>query len=164
MEPFNEPVCGRRASKPRGIWGCVVVLTTVALAGCGNRVHGQSLRSWQTQANAICDRWDHAVHRLGAASAPPAVARVAALAAAIDRRYVNQLAQLPPPHAQAKLADELIGALRHSTSKLARVARAAATGNRAAMDSAGSDLLSANRIADLKARQLHLRQCLSNDG
>lgn len=119
---------------------------------------------WSVRANAICDRWDHAVHRLGSARTLPDVSRTTALAATLADRFTNQLDQLEPPPHERRTEREFILAIRRTADSLRDLSRAAGTNSRAATDQAATDLKRAVRSADRLAVALTVKQCRSNDG
>jgi hypothetical protein len=138
----------------------LLVLAVSSCAGTSRESHGD----WREQTNAICDRWDQEVHRLGAARELKQVAIVTRRASKLARGYIERLQMVRPPTRERARFDRMVVALEGSTSALEAVSRAAAAGDESALTRADAAYVRAVDVADERVNALGTSQCLSNDG
>jgi hypothetical protein len=147
-----------------GARGLVLLCLVVTLPACAASTRSEPERQWTARANAICDEWDHRVHKLGTATTLPRVAFIARHAAVLAQRYVERLRALPPPSGHSADAQAALSSLARSERALEDLAKAAASGDQEAVDRAGTALRIAFRTADRHIVRLGAHQCLSDDG
>src|SRR5205823_3114817 len=113
------------ARQPRRLAvGTLAILVAAVVSSCAASSRQEDPRQWRARANAVCDQWDHAVHKLGSATTFPRVASVARDAAALANRYVKRLRELPPPTGHTRDARRMLRALDELAPALERLASA----------------------------------------
>ena len=147
----------------RGALAALVGVFVLLAAGCGG---GSSARlsetEFQSQANAICAKYQKQLNAVGAPSSVDEVPDFVEQALAILNKEIAEIAALNPPTDMQTDFDAMIEASNNTKDAADDLSAAAKAGDQAAVQKALDEGNAASKKADQIATQLGLSECNAN--
>jgi hypothetical protein len=139
--------------------GVIVLLT----AGCGGGAEEPlSKAEFQSQANAICAKYEKQLNALGTPSSIDEIPDLVQQALVILNKEIDEIAALNPPDELQSDFDKLIAASNRTKAAANDLSAAAKSGDQAAVQKALEDGNAASDEADQLATGLGLGECNTN--
>jgi hypothetical protein len=136
----------------------VLVLLPIACGGGGSGAR-LSREEFESQANAICDKYQQQLHQLKSPTSLEEIPDFVDQALAILNKEVDEIAALNPPADLQTEFDALIAASNNTRKAADDLSQAAKDGDQAAVQKALSEGGAASKKADQIATQLGLDSC-----
>ena len=145
----------------RGSVAALVGVLVLLAAGCGGGGGGESLSKaeFQSQANAICAKYQKQLDAIGTPSSIEEIPDLVEQALAILNKEVDEIAALDPPEELQSDFDKLIAASNKTKAAADDLSAAAKSGDQAAVQKALEEGNAASNEADQLATQLGLDSC-----
>jgi hypothetical protein len=132
-------------------------------AGCGGGgEESLSKAEFQSQANAICAKYQKQLEALGTPSSLDEIPDLVAQALAILNKEIDEIAALNPPEELQSDFDKMIAASNKTKAAADDLSAAAKSGDQAAVQKALEDGNAASKEADQLATELGLSECKAN--
>lgn len=138
--------------------GLLVLLATAC--GGGGDAH-LSKDEFQTQANAICAKYEKQLKAIGPPASIEAIPDVVDQALAILNKEIDEIGALNPPEELQSNFDKLLAATERTKAAADDLATAAKAGDQAAVQQALDDGNAASKEADDLAGDLGLDECVN---
>ena len=138
--------------------GLLVLLATAC--GGGGDAH-LSKDEFQTQANAICAKYEEQLKAIGPPASIEAIPDVVDQALAILNKEIDEIGALNPPEELQSNFDKLLAATERTKAAADDLATAAKAGDQAAVQQALDDGNAASKEADDLACDLGLDECVN---
>lgn len=138
--------------------GLLVLLATAC--GGGGDAH-LSKDEFQTQANAICAKYEEQLKAIGPPASIEAIPDVVDQALAILNKEIDEIGALNPPEELQSNFDKLLAATERTKAAADDLATAAKAGDQAAVQQALDDGNAASKEADDLAGDLGLDECVN---
>jgi hypothetical protein len=138
--------------------GVLVLLVTACGGGGGARL---SKQEFQSQANAICAKYEKQLRALGSPSSIEEVPDLVDQALEILNKEVDEVAALNPPEELQSDFDKMLAASDKTKAAADDLSAAARAGDQAAMQKALEEGNGASEEADTLATNLGLTECNS---
>jgi hypothetical protein len=139
----------------------VGVLVLLA-AGCGGGEEPLSKAEFQSQANAICAKYEKQLNALGTPSSIDEIPDLVQQALVILNKEIDEIAALNPPDELQSDFDKMITASNKTKAAANDLSAAAKSGDQAAVQKALEDGNAASDEADQLATGLGLGECNTN--
>jgi hypothetical protein len=139
----------------------VGVLVLLA-AGCGGGEEPLSKAEFQSQANAICAKYEKQLNALGTPSSIDEIPDLVQQALVILNKEIDEIAALNPPDELQSDFDKMITASNKTKAAANDLSAAAKSGDQAAVQKALEDGNAASDEADQLANGLGLGECNTN--
>ena len=136
--------------------GVIVLLASACGGGGGDRL---SEAEFQSQANAICGKYEQQLRALGSPSSLDEIPAFVDRALAILNREIDEISQLDPPQDLQSQFDALLAASDRTKKAADDLSTAAKAGDQAAVQKALEEGRAASTQADKLAGDLGLDQC-----
>jgi len=137
-----------------------LVGVVVLLAGCGGGGDTRlSREEFESQANAICAKYQKQLNALGTPSSVEEIPDLVEQALAILNKEVAEIAALDPPTDMQTEFDAMIEASNNTKAAANDLSQAAKDGDQAAVQKALDEGNAASKKADQVATQLGLDSC-----
>ena len=147
----------------RGSVAAVLGGLALLAAGCGGGGEEPlSNAEFQSQANAICAKYEKQLNALGAPSSIDEIPDLVQQALAILNKEIDEIAALNPPDELQSDFDKLIAASNKTKAAANDLSAAAKSGDQAAVQKALEDGNAASDEADQLATGLGLGECNTN--
>jgi predicted nucleic acid-binding Zn-ribbon protein len=147
----------------RGSVAAVLGGLALLAAGCGGGGEEPlSKAEFQSQANAICAKYEKQLNALGAPSSIDEIPDLVQQALVILNKEIDEIAALNPPDEQQSDFDKLIAASNKTKAAANDLSAAAKSGDQAAVQKALEDGNAASDEADQLATGLGLGECNTN--
>jgi hypothetical protein len=143
----------------RGSVAVLVGVLVLLATGCGGSNARLSKEDFQTQANAICAKYQKQLNALGAPSSIDEVPDLVEQALAILNKEVDEIAALNPPEELQSDFDKMIAASNNTKAAADDLSAAAKAGDQAAVQKALEEGNAASTQADQLATNLGLSEC-----
>ena len=141
--------------------GVIVLLASACGGGGGDRL---SEAEFQSQANAICGKYEQQLRALGSPSSLDEIPAFVDRALAILNREIDEISQLDPPQDLQSQFDALLAASDRTKKAADDLSTAAKAGDQAAVQKALEEGRAASTQADKLAGDLGLDQCNTGAG
>jgi hypothetical protein len=133
-------------------------------AGCGGGGEEPlSKAEFQSQANAICAKYEKQLKALGTPSSIEEIPDLVEQALAVLNKEIDEIAALNPPEDLQSDFDKMIAASNETKAAADDLSAAAKSGDQAAVQQALEDGNAASKEADQLAAGLGLSECNAND-
>ena len=139
--------------------GVLVLLATGCGGGGGERL---SKEDFQSQANAICGKYQKQLNALGSPTSIDEIPALVDQALAILNKEIDEISALKPPEELQSQFDQLLQASENIKKAAADLSTAAKAGDQAAVQKALQEGNAASSQADKLAGQLGLDSCNSS--
>jgi hypothetical protein len=139
--------------------GVLVLLATGCGGGGGERL---SKEDFQSQANAICGKYQKQLNALGSPTSLDEIPALVDQALAILNKEIDEISALKPPEELQSQFDQLLQASDNTKKAAADLSTAAKAGDQAAVQKALQEGNAASTQADKFAAQLGLDSCNSS--
>jgi hypothetical protein len=136
--------------------GVLVVLASGCGGGGGDRL---SKEDFQTQANAICAKYQKQLNALGSPTTLDEIPGLVDQALAILNKEIDEISALKPPEELQSQFDQVLQASNDTKKAAADLSTAAKAGDQAAVQKALQEGNAASAQADKFAGQLGLDSC-----
>ena len=147
----------------RGSVAAVVGVLALLAAGCGGGGEEPlSKAEFQTQANAICAKYQKQLNALGIPSSIDEIPDLVQQALVILNKEIDEIAALNPPDELQSDFDKMIAASNKTKAAANDLSAAAKSGDQAAVQKALEDGNAASDEADQFATGLGLSECNAN--
>jgi hypothetical protein len=147
----------------RGSVAALVGVLALLAAGCGGGGEEPlSKAEFQSQANAICAKYEKQLNALGAPSSIDEIPDLVQQALVILNKEIDEIAALNPPDELQSDFDKLIAASNKTKAAANDLSAAAKSGDQAAVQQALEDGNAASDEADQLATGLGLGECNTN--
>jgi hypothetical protein len=145
----------------RGSIAALVGVLVLLATGCGGGGSGARLsrEEFESQANAICAKYQKQLHEVGNPSSIEEIPDLVDQALAILNKEIAEIAALNPPADMQTEFDALIDASNNTKDAADDLSQAAKDGDRAAVQKALDEGNAASEKADQIATQLGLDSC-----
>lgn len=131
-------------------------------AGCGGGEEPLSKAEFQSQANAICAKYEKQLNALGTPSSIDEIPDLVQQALVILNKEIDEIAALNPPDELQSDFDKMITASNKTKAAANDLSAAAKSGDQAAVQKALEDGNAASDEADQLATGLGLGECNTN--
>jgi hypothetical protein len=138
--------------------GILVLLATACGGGGGARL---SKEEFQTQANAICAKYQKQINEIGGPSSIEEIPDLVAQILPILNKEIDEVAALNPPEELQGDFDKMLAATDRTKAAAADLSEAAKAGDQAAVQKALEEGNTASKEADDLAANLGLDDCNS---
>ena len=139
--------------------GVFVLLATGCGGGGGARLSEQE---FQTQANAICAKYEKQLKAIGSPASIEEIPALVDQALAILDKEIEEVSALNPPEELQSDFDEMLAATDRTKAAAAHLSEAAKAGDQAAVQKALEEGNAASKDADELAANLGLDDCNSS--
>ena len=145
----------------RGLVAVLVGVLVLLAAGCGGGGSDTRLsrEEFESQANAICAKYQKQLHAIGTPSSVEEIPDLVEQALAILNKEVAEIAALSPPADMQTEFDAMIEASNNTKAAANDLSQAAKDGDQAAVQKALDEGNAASKKADQIATQLGLDSC-----
>jgi hypothetical protein len=145
----------------RGLVAVLVGVLVLLAAGCGGGGSDTRLsrEEFESQANAICAKYQKQLHAIGTPSSVEEIPDLVEQALAILNKEVAEIAALNPPADMQTEFDAMIEASNNTKAAANDLSQAAKDGDQAAVQKALDEGNAASKKADQIATQLGLDSC-----
>jgi hypothetical protein len=145
----------------RGAVAALAGLIALLSAGCGGGGGGERLSKadFQSQANAICDKYQQQLDALGTPSSLDEIPELVDKALAILNKEVDEIGQLNPPEELQSQFDSMLAASDKTKQAADDLSTAAKAGDQAGVQKALQAGNAASTQADKFAGELGLDSC-----
>jgi hypothetical protein len=143
----------------RALVAVLVGALVLLAAGCGGGDARLSTEEFQSQANAICAKYQKQLKALGSPSSLDEIPDLVEQALAILNKEVDEIAALHPPEKLQSDFDKMIAASNKTKAAADDLSAAAKSGDQAAVQQALEDGNAASKEADQLATGLGLSEC-----
>jgi hypothetical protein len=147
----------------RGSVAALVGVFALLAAGCGGGGEEPlSKAEFQSQANAICAKYEKQLKAVGTPSSIEEIPDLVEQALAILNKEIDEIAALNPPEDLQSDFDKMIAASNKTKAAADDLSAAAKSGDQAAVQQALEDGNAASKEADQLADGLGLSECNAN--
>jgi hypothetical protein len=146
----------------RGSVASLVGVLVLLAAGCGGGEEPLSKAEFQSQANAICAKYEKQLNALGTPSSIDEIPDLVQQALVILNKEIDEIAALNPPDELQSDFDKMITASNKTKAAANDLSAAAKSGDQAAVQKALEDGNAASDEADQLATGLGLGECNTN--
>jgi hypothetical protein len=147
----------------RGSVAALVGVVALFAAGCGGGGEEPlSKAEFQSQANAICAKYEKQLKALGTPSSIEEIPDLVEQALAVLNKEIDEIAALNPPEDLQSDFDKMIAASNKTKAAADDLSAAAKSGDQAAVQQALEDGNAASKEADQLAAGLGLSECNAN--
>jgi hypothetical protein len=145
----------------RGAVAALVGVLVLFVTACGGSGSSERLskEEFQSQANAICAKYEEQLKAIGSPSSIEEIPDVVDQALAILNKEIGEIAALNPPEELQSDFDKLLAASNRTKSAADDLAEAATSGDQAAVQKALDEGNAASTEADQLAGNLGLDSC-----
>jgi hypothetical protein len=140
----------------------VLVLLLVACGGGGGSGERLSKEEFQSQANAICDKYQAQLDQLKTPTSLDEIPDLVDHALAILNKEVDEMSALNPPEELQSTFDQMIAASNKTKAAADDLSSAAKSGDQAGVQKALDEGNAASKQADDAAGKLGLDSCRAN--
>lgn len=146
----------------RGSVASLVGVLVLLAASCGGGEEPLSKAEFQSQANAICAKYEKQLNALGTPSSIDEIPDLVQQALVILNKEIDEIAALNPPDELQSDFDKMIAASNKTKAAANDLSAAAKSGDQAAVQKALEDGNAASDEADQLATGLGLGECNTN--
>jgi hypothetical protein len=144
----------------RGAVAALVGVLVLLATGCGGSSGGRlSKEDFQTQANAVCDRYQKQLDALATPTTLDEIPDLVDQALAILEKEVDEISALNPPEELQSQFDAMLAESDKTKQAASDLSEAAKSGDRAGVQKALDEGNAASAKADQLAGQLGLDSC-----
>ena len=163
LESGGRPPSPARLGAMRGSVAALVGVLSLLAAGCGGGGEEPlSKADFQSQANAICAKYEKQLKALGTPSSIDEIPDLVQQALVILNKEIDEIAALNPPDELQSDFDKMIAASNKTKAAANDLSAAAKSGDQAAVQKALEDGNAASDEADQLATGLGLSGCNAN--